>query len=85
MKTLQKTKLTYKQLHTYLKDFVADIDTKFVTHINSNMQICINKQLMMELDKKISSIGNRAFKTSLDTSYENKLKYVVYTINTEDK
>jgi len=49
------------------------------------MQICINKELMMKLDKKISSIGNRAFKTSLDTSIQNKLKYVVYTINTGGK
>ncbi len=79
-----KTLLTYKQLHEYLKDFVADINTKFVTHINSNMQICINKELMMKLDKKISNISNSAFKTSLDkSSYEDRLRFVVYTINTK--
>ncbi len=81
-----KTLLTYKQLHEYLKDFVADINTKFVTHINSHMQICINKELMMELDKKISNIGNSAFKTLLDkSSYEDRLRFVVYTINTKAK
>ena len=81
-----KTLLTYKQLHEYLKDFVADINTKFVTHINGSMQICINKELMMELDKKISNIGNSAFKTLLDkSSYEDRLRFVVYTINTKAK
>ena len=78
MTILKNNKLTYKQLNTYLKDFIANIDTKFVTHINNNMQICINKKLINKFDKKISHIGNGSIKTLLDTS-------VVYTINTGGK
>ena len=37
-------------------------------------------------NKKISNIGNSAFKTLLDkSSYEDRLRFVVYTINTKAK